>query len=61
MLRNKYVLAAGRDFYIHIISFSFCPCVSFCPHDNLEVRYYHSQLTDKEGSERASYFRRITQ
>ena len=34
--------APGHDFYIHIVSFS------FCLHDNLEVRYYHPQLTDKE-------------
>ena len=40
--RNKCVPAPGRDFYIHIVLFS------FFLHENLEVRYYHPQLTDKE-------------
>lgn len=42
VLRNKCEPAPGHDFYIHIVLFS------FCLHDNLEVRYYHPQLTDKE-------------
>ena len=53
VLRNNYVLATVWDFYTHI--------VSFCPHDDLDVRYYHPQFTDKEDSERPSYFPRITQ
>lgn len=43
LLRNNCVLATVQDFYIHI--------VSFCPHNDLEVSYYHPQFTDKEKPE----------